>query len=183
MLEQIRQQTKTALSQLLAAAKLKENDIFVLGASSSEIQGEKIGTHSSMDVAAAVLDEIFPQLEQAGVFLAVQCCEHLNRCLIIEEEAALRYGLEIVNAVPHAHAGGAFATTAYQRMARPVAVEAIRARAGLDIGQTFIGMHMAPVAVPVRTDIKQIGSAMVSACRCRPKFVGGERAHYNAELK
>lgn len=183
LLTEIRRQADIALRELLGAAKLRPGDIFVLGASSSEILGEKIGTHSSMDAAQAVLDAIFPLLEEQGVCLAVQCCEHLNRCLIVEESTAIRYGLEIVNAVPHAHAGGAFATTAYERFAHPVAVEHIRARAGMDIGQTFIGMHLWEVAVPFRSTIRHIGQAVLSMCRTRPKFIGGDRAHYDANLK
>ena len=183
MLDELRNETRTALLELLDVAKLRPGDLFVLGASSSEIMGERIGSASSMEAAEAVLGEIVKILKEQKIFLAVQCCEHLNRCLIVEEEAAERHQLEQVNAVPHAHAGGAFATTAYSWFEHPVAVEHIRAKAGMDIGQTFIGMHMAPVVVPVRTSVRKIGEATLSLCRVRPKFVGGERAQYDPSLK
>lgn len=183
MLTQIAEQTRTALDDLFALAKLKPNDIFVLGGSSSEILGEKIGSHSSMEAAAAVMDVLLPYVREKGVFLAVQCCEHLNRALIIEEACAQYYGLEAVNVVPQPKAGGAFATTAYSRFEKPVAVEHLRAHAGMDIGQTLIGMHMREVCVPVRCSVKSIGAATLTACRCRPKCIGGERAHYDPELK
>lgn len=135
-----------------------------------------------MDAAHTVLDALMPLLHEKGIFLAVQCCEHLNRCLIVERKAAQLHGLTQVNAVPHAHAGGAFATCAYQKFSHPVAVEHIRAQAGMDIGQTFIGMHLQEVVVPVRTSVKQIGEATLSLCRTRPKFVGGQRAQYDESL-
>ena len=183
MLNTIRQQTRQALTALLDCAKLRPGDILVLGGSSSEIIGEKIGSHSSMETAEAVLDEILAITRENNLYLAVQCCEHLNRCLILEEAAAEKYGYEIVNVVPQPKAGGAFATNAYAKMERPVAVEHVKARAGMDIGQTFIGMHMAEVCVPVRTGVTHIGQAVLSTCRTRPKFVGGERAHYDDSLK
>lgn len=181
-LSQAASQARTALQELLQVAKLHRGDILVLGASSSEITGQRIGSASSMDTAEAVFSAIYEVTQAHGLFLAVQCCEHLNRCLILEEEAARRYGYEPVNVVPHPHAGGAFATTAWSRFDHPVAVERIQASAGMDIGQTFIGMHLKPVAVPVRTSVKMVGSAVLGLCRTRPKFVGGSRAQYNEEL-
>ena len=121
-------------------------------------------------------------MKERGLYLAAQCCEHLNRALIVEREAAQRYGLEIVNAVPKPKAGGSFATAAYKAFAYPVAVEKIQARAGLDIGGTLIGMHLAPVAVPVRISVPKVGMANLICARTRPKFIGGSRAQYDESL-
>jgi uncharacterized protein (TIGR01440 family) len=114
--------------------------------------------------------------------LAAQCCEHLNRAIILEEAAAEKYRLPIVNAVPQPKAGGSFATAAYRAFEHPVAVESVQAHAGMDIGDTLIGMHLRPVAVPVRLDVKKIGEANLVCARTRPKYIGGERAHYDPEL-
>lgn len=182
MWEEIARQVKTAADELLAVAQHKPGDIFIVGCSSSEIVGEKIGKGSSMDAAKTVYGALMPVLKEAGLFLAVQCCEHLNRAVIIEREAALRYGLDEVNVIPHAHAGGAFATTAYHAFSDPVAVEHVRAVMGMDIGDTLIGMHLKEVAVPVRTSVKRIGQANLVTARTRAKFVGGSRALYNEGL-
>ncbi len=179
MMETVKKQAAAALEELLAVAKLQEGDIVVIGCSSSEILGEKIGTGSSMEAAGAVLDGILPILNSKGIHLAAQCCEHLNRAIILEAAAAKAYGLEPVNVLPQPKAGGSLATIAWQRMEQPVAVETVKAHAGLDIGGTLIGMHLRPVAVPVRLSIKQIGSALLLAARTRPKFIGGVRAHYD----
>ena len=179
MMETIREQATAAVKELLDVAALKTGDILVIGCSSSEVLGEKIGTGSSMDAAAAVMDGILPLLKERGVYLAAQCCEHLNRAIILEEAAAKAYGLEPVNVLPQPKAGGSFATTAWQRMEHPVAVETVRAHAGLDIGGTLIGMHLRAVAVPVRLATRQIGKAPLLAARTRPKFVGGVRACYD----
>lgn len=178
-LEQIRRQAAAAVDELLTVARLQPGDILVVGCSSSEILGEKIGTGSSMEAAGAVMDGILPILQVQGIYLAAQCCEHLNRAIILERAAAKAYGLEPVNVLPQPKAGGSFATTAWQRMAAPVAVEGVRAHAGLDIGGTLIGMHLRPVAVPVRLQTKHIGEAILLCARTRPKFIGGCRAHYD----
>ena len=183
MLNTIRSQTRQALCALLQAAKLQPGDILVLGGSSSEIVGQSIGTHSSVEAAEAVLDEVFALCQQQQLRLAVQCCEHLNRALIVEADTAKAYGWEPVNVLPQPKAGGAFATCAHARMKQPVAVEHIRAHAGMDIGQTFIGMHMREVCVPVRTGVSHIGSAVLSTCRSRPKLIGGSRAVNDENLK
>ena len=183
MLETLKEQVRTALTELLDCAKTDCGDILVVGGSSSEILGEKIGSHSSMETAEVVVGELLAICRERGIHLAVQCCEHLNRALIMEKAAAKAYGYEIVNVVPQPKAGGAFATNAYQMFEQPVAVEHIRAHVGMDIGQTFIGMHMREVCVPVRVSVKQIGAAQLSVCRTRPKFIGGERAHYDERLK
>ena len=179
MLEKIKQDAATAVSELLATARLTAGDLLVIGCSSSEMVGEKIGTHSSVDAAAALADAVLPILKENGVHLAVQCCEHLNRALIMESAVAKAYGYDPVNVVPQPKAGGSFATAVWQRMENPTAVEHIRAHAGLDIGGTLIGMHLREVAVPVRLSIKTIGEAPILCARTRPKFIGGIRATYD----
>lgn len=171
-----------AAKELIEVAKLKKGQILVIGCSTSEVAGAGIGTFSSPEVAEVVFGGIYQATEEAGVFLAAQCCEHLNRALILEEEAAERYGYESVNVVPQPKAGGSFATAAYKAFEHPVAVEHIRAYAGMDIGDTLIGMHLKDVAVPVRIRTKEIGDAHVVCARTRPKFIGGERAVYDGEL-
>lgn len=182
MLEELTRQAHQAVCELLEAAKLRPQDILVVGCSSSEAAGEKIGTHSSTEIAGAIFAGIYPVLKERGIYLAAQCCEHLNRALIVEREAALFYRLEPVNVVPQPKAGGSFATAAYAAFARPCAVEKIRARAGMDIGDTLIGMHLAEVAVPVRLNLSKIGEANLVCARTRPKFVGGIRAKYDDNL-
>ena len=174
----IEKQSAEAAGELLDAARLRPGDIFVVGCSSSEILGNAIGKGSSLEVAGAVFRGIYPLLREKGVYLAAQCCEHLNRALIIEAQAAEKYGYEPVNVQPWVHGGGSFATTAFAAFDHPVAVEHIRAHAGMDIGDTLIGMHLRDVAVPVRTVVNRIGEANVVCARTRPKFIGGERARY-----
>lgn len=180
MLEKIYEQAKLAAAEICDAAKLKQGDILVVGCSSSEVCGDKIGTHSSLETAQAVFQGIYEVVSERGIYLAAQCCEHLNRSIIIERAAVP--GKEIVNVVPQPKAGGSFATTAYKTFAEPVAVEEIKADAGLDIGGTLIGMHLKKVAVPTRLSLNHIGSAILLAARTRPKFVGGSRAVYDEEL-
>ena len=182
MLEKIRTDIKTVLDEFLPQAKLREGNVLVLGFSTSEAAGGIIGQHSSLEVANVVYDVLFNELSEKGIYLAVQCCEHLNRAIVIEEELAHRLNLEVVNAVPQLHAGGASAVTAYSIFKRPVLVEHIKADAGIDIGGTLIGMHLKEVAVPVHTVQKTIGSASVLCARTRAKFIGGERAVYNNDL-
>lgn len=183
MYEELTQQARTAVEELLDTAKLHPGDLFVVGCSSSEIVGEHIGKGSSMEAAQAVFAGIYPVLKVRGIYLAAQCCEHLNRALILEEAAAEKFGYEPVNVRPWAHAGGSFATTVFENLEHPVAVEHIRASAGMDIGDTLIGMHLKDVAVPVRLSVKSIGKANLVCARTRPRFVGGERARYQDELK
>ena len=177
-MEQIKQEAKQAVGELIEAARLQKGDILVVGCSSSEIVGETIGHGSSIEAAEAVYEAIAPILQEKGIYLAAQCCEHLNRALIIEQACAKAYGLEPVCVVPQPKAGGSFATTAWKRFESPVAVERIRAHAGLDIGGTLIGMHLKEVAVPVRLSLSAIGNAILLCARTRPKFIGGSRAHY-----
>lgn len=182
MLETISRQTRDAVRELLEAAALKPGEILVTGCSSSEIGSFRIGSHSSEEIGQAVFSAIQEELAPRGIYLAAQCCEHLNRAIIIEEEAAERYGWEPVNVVPRLKAGGSFATAAYRGFAHPVALEHIRAHAGMDIGDTLIGMHLKEVAVPVRVKTKEIGGARVVCARTRPKYIGGERAGYDERL-
>ena len=177
--KQIETEARQAVTELLAQAKLKKGDVFVVGCSSSEIVGGHIGKDSSLEAAQAVYAGIAPVLAQQGIWLAAQCCEHLNRALILETEAAEKYGYEPVNVMPQPKAGGSFATAAWQAFADPVAVEHIAAHAGMDIGDTLIGMHLKDVAVPVRLSIRQIGEAHLVCARTRRKFVGGVRAVYD----
>lgn len=181
-LKQIEQQAYEAAAELLQVAKLKKGQLLVVGCSSSEVSGAGIGTYSSPEVAESVFAGIYQAANEAGVYLAAQCCEHLNRALILEEEAAEKYGYEQVNVVPQPKAGGSFATAAYKNFERPVAVEHIKAHGGIDIGDTLIGMHLKDVAVPVRIETKQIGEAHVVCARTRAKFIGGERAVYDGAL-
>lgn len=176
----IKTQCITAVNELIAVAKLKKGDIMVVGCSTSEVVGSKIGTNSDPDTAKHIFDAIYGELKKNGIYLAVQCCEHLNRA-IVTERAALPFA-ERVNAVPQKKAGGSLATVAYQNFENPILVEEIKADAGMDIGDTFIGMHLKRVAVPVRLSVKQIGEAHLTCARVRPKFVGGVRAVYDEEL-
>ncbi len=176
----IKTQCETAVKELILTAKLKKGDILVVGCSTSEVVGSKIGTNSDPDTAKHIFDAINGVLSEQGIYLAVQCCEHLNRAIVVEK-AAVPFA-EPVNAVPQKKAGGSLATVAYQSFSDPIVVEEIKADAGMDIGDTFIGMHLKKVAVPVRLSIKQIGEAHLTAARVRPKFIGGIRAIYNDNL-
>lgn len=173
------QEAYAAAHEILEKANLKKGSLFVVGCSTSEVCGGRIGTSSSPETAEAVLAGICRAVEEAEVYLAAQCCEHLNRALILEAEAADKYGYEEVNVVPQPKAGGSFATAAYKTFSRPAAVEHIKAHAGLDIGDTLIGMHLKDVAVPVRISQKTIGDAHVVCARTRAKFIGGSRAVYD----
>lgn len=169
-----------ATEELCKIAKAEKGSIMVVGCSSSEITGGKIGTASSPETAEAVISGIMKSLEPRGVYLAAQCCEHLNRAIIVERAAVPN--AYYVNVVPQPKAGGSFATAAYRRFSDPVALEGISADFGLDIGGTLIGMHLKPVAVPVRLATKHIGEAIIIAARTRPKFIGGSRAVYDENL-
>ena len=179
--KQIEQEARQAVTELLAEAKLKKGDVFVVGCSSSEIVGGHIGKDSSLEAAQAVYAGIAPVLAAQGIWLAAQCCEHLNRAIIMERQAAEAYGYEMVNVLPQPKAGGSFATTCWENFDEPVAVEHIRAHAGLDIGGTLIGMHLREVAVPVRIEQKTIGDANILSARTRLKFIGGVRAKYQQD--
>ena len=181
MLDEIRQQAAQAAALLCEKANLHAGQLVVVGCSTSEICGSRIGSDSRPEVANVVFDAIYGELKSRGIYLAAQCCEHLNRALILERAAA--GNADIVNVVPQPKAGGSFATAAYHAFSDPVALEHIRADAGLDIGGTLIGMHLKEVAVPRRLGIDHIGSAILLAARTRPKFIGGSRAIYDDALK
>ncbi len=177
-LAQLRQTAELATRELIEASDLKSGQILVVGCSTSEVIGKRIGQASVPSVANALLDGILPVLNEKGIYLAAQCCEHLNRALIIERACAEKYGWEPVWVRPQPKAGGSFATAVYDTLHEPVAVESIRAHAGLDIGGTLIGMHLREVAVPLRLSLHRIGEAPIICARTRPKYIGGPRAVY-----
>ncbi len=177
-LDEIRARAHDAMAELLERAALRPGSLVVVGCSSSEIMGSSIGKGSTPEAAEAVYEAIEPLLTERALLLAAQCCEHLNRALIVERAAAERFGYEPVCVIPQPKAGGSWATAAWKHMSDPVAVEHVRAAAGLDIGSTLIGMHLKDVAVPVRLGVKFIGEAYVTAARTRPKLIGGKRAVY-----
>lgn len=176
--EEIKLQAKAALEELISIAGLKRGQILVIGCSTSEVIGSMIGTAGSKEVATVLMTTFREACDAYGIYLAIQCCEHLNRALVVENEAAERYQMEIVNVVPVAHAGGSLAECAMKEFHQPVVVDMISAHAGLDIGATLIGMHLKRVAVPVRLQTRKIGQAILIAARTRPKFIGGTRAVY-----
>ena len=180
MFENEKKQAYETAAELCEMAGLRRGQILVVGCSSSEIVGGRIGKNSSVEAARAVFDGISAALSERGIYLAAQCCEHLNRAIVVEREAVPVY--DIVNAVPQPKAGGSFASAAYGSFADPVLVEEIRADAGLDIGDTLIGMHLKKVAVPVRLGHDKIGEAHITAARTRPKYIGGVRAVYDEKL-
>ena len=179
---EINTQVNAALDELFAAAgTLRAGDIFVVGCSTSEVMGKMIGTGSSVEAATAIMDAVLPRVKERGLFLAVQCCEHLNRCLVVERECMEKFDLQQVWVNPQLHAGGAFSMQAVARFDDHVMVEDLRGRAsaGMDIGGTFIGMHLHPVVVPVHAKTRKIGEANLTMARTRPKYVGGPRAQYD----
>lgn len=180
-MEELFNQAYEAAKELIELAKLKPQQILVVGCSSSEICGAQIGKDSNLEAAKNVFGGIWKACNEHGIFLACQCCEHLNRALIVEEKCAEKYFLEPVNVIPQPKAGGSFATTAWNSFEKPCAVEYIKAHAGIDIGDTLIGMHLRHVAVPVRLSISTIGKARIVCARTRAKFIGGIRAIYDEE--
>ena len=181
IVEQIKSDAANAAAELIEAAHLKKGDIVVVGCSTSETLGNQVGSHSVPEVGKAIYEGLQIVFGAQGIFIAAQCCEHLNRAIIIEHEAVPN--AEIVNVVPQPKAGGSFATACYANFKHPVALEHIKANAGLDIGGTLIGMHLREVAVPLRLKQNHIGKAFLIAARTRPKFIGGERTHYDESLK
>ena len=168
--------------EFIEKSGMEEGQLLVIGCSTSEVYGSKIGTDSKPEIADDLFQGIYKAAKESGIYIAAQCCEHLNRALIIERKDAERFGYEEVNVVPQPKAGGSFSTAAWKHMQDPVAVEHIRAKGGIDIGDTLIGMHLRAVAVPVRIEHPTIGGAHIVCARARAKFVGGERAHYNEAL-
>ena len=176
----IKIQVEGAIRELCQGAKLKRGDILVVGCSTSEVVGSKIGTNSDPDTAEKIFEGIMAVLEPMGIYLAVQCCEHLNRAIVTEREAVPNG--EYVNVIPQKKAGGSLATVAYHSFKCPCVLEEIKADAGIDIGGTLIGMHLKRVAVPLRLSVNKIGEASITCARVRPKFIGGIRAAYNEDL-
>ena len=181
LLVQVKEEAANAARQLAEVARLHKGQIVVVGCSTSEVVGHNVGSWSTPEVANAIFEGLNSVFASMGVYIAAQCCEHLNRALIVEHEAVPNG--EIVNVMPQPKAGSSFATAAYHSFRHPVALEEIKADAGLDIGGTLIGMHLKKVAVPVRLQQNHIGQAIVLAARVRPKFIGGERAIYDKSLK
>ena len=181
LLARVRQESANAARQLAEAARLHRGQIVVVGCSTSEVVGHRVGSWSTPQVGQAIFDGLHSVFGPMGVYIAAQCCEHLNRSIVIEREAAKKYGCQIVAAIPQPHAGGSWATTCWKNFKDPVAVEEIRANAGMDIGGTLIGMHLKRVAVPVRLSLSKIGEANILCARTRPKLIGGERAKYTEE--
>ena len=173
----IKKQCENIINEFISKANIKKGDIVVVGCSTSEVVGSKIGTNSDPNVAENIFEGLYLPLKEKGVFLAVQCCEHLNRAIVTESDA-LPFA-EPVNVIPQKKAGGSLATIAYQRFSNPIVVEDIKANAGIDIGDTFIGMHLKKVAVPLRLSTNTLGEAHVTFARTRPKFIGGIRAIYD----
>ncbi|MBO5041921.1 MAG: TIGR01440 family protein [Clostridia bacterium] len=181
MYANISHDAETAVHELIEIAHLTSGQILVIGCSSSEMIGERIGKHSSMEAAVALYEGIAPILAERGIYLAAQCCEHLNRAIIMERACAEKYGYDPVWVKPQPKAGGSFATTVWEHMTDPVAVEFVQAHAGMDIGATLIGMHLRRVAVPVRLSVQHIGNATLVCARTRPAYIGGPRAQYQTE--
>lgn len=177
----IKSDAEIAVRELIEAAHLTEGQILVIGCSSSEMIGERIGKSSSPEAANALYEAVEPLLAEKGIYLAAQCCEHLNRAVIMERACAERYGLDPVWVRPQPTAGGSFATTVWTHMTDPVAVETVQAHAGMDVGGTLIGMHLRRVAVPVRLSVSRIGEAGLICARTRPAYIGGPRAQYQTE--
>lgn len=178
MLEKIKSDSKIIIEELIEKANLKEGNLLVIGCSSSEVIGGNIGKDSSKEATEIIYKTIMPILKKNKINIAAQCCEHLNRALVIEKELAEKFGYEIVNVVPDIHAGGSFATVTYENMKEPVVVEEIKADAGLDIGGTLIGMHLKKVAVPLRLSKNKLNEANILCAFTRPKYIGGARAKY-----
>lgn len=178
MYESIKNQAKALVKELLKKTDAKEGSLLVIGCSTSEILGETIGTHSAYEAAEALFSGLYPVLKKKKIHLAAQCCEHLNRALVMEQKVAKSLGYDPVCVVPKPKAGGSFATVCYQNFSEPVVVERIRADLGIDIGGTLIGMHLKEVAVPIRLENNTILKASVLCAYTRPKLIGGARAAY-----
>jgi uncharacterized protein (TIGR01440 family) len=178
-LEGIKEEWESILKAFGEATEIKPGQLVVLGCSTSEILGQRIGKASSKEIADVLIDPILNWADQMGVYPVFQCCEHLNRTLVVEKECAEKFGLEPVSVVPALSAGGAMAVAAWDKLSEPAAVESVKAHAGIDIGDTFIGMHLRSVVVPVRINVNTLGSAHITFAKTRPKYVGGPRAVYS----
>ena len=181
--EKVKMDAKRVVAEFFEQTKLTKGQLVVIGCSTSEIAEHHIGSYSNVELGEVVFVAMYEELKKAGLSVAAQCCEHLNRALIMSEADAERFGYEVVNVVPQPKAGGSFATAAWKHMERAVAVEHVQEHGWIDIGDTLIGMHLRPVAVPVRIEHTLIGSAHIVCARTRAKYIGGERAHYNEDLE
>lgn len=171
-------QLEQALTEFAEQAPPVANTIFIVGCSTSEVAGARIGTNGALEIGEALFAPLQAFAAKYQLHLAFQGCEHINRAVTLERQTAEQFQLELVSVVPVFQAGGSMSTYAYKQLKDPVVVETIRAHAGVDIGQTLIGMHMKPVVVPIRTSIKQVGEAVVTLATTRPKLIGGSRAKY-----
>ena len=184
MYEEIKKQARDVMLEVLEQSKLQEGNVMVIGCSSSTVCGDAYGTNSNFEIAQAIFQEMYSVLKERGIYLAAQCCEHLNRAIITEAVVAEKQRQDVVNVIPQQKAGGSFATITYQTLGEnAVAVEHIKADAGIDIGGVLIGMHLKEVAVPLALKNRKIGQANITAARTRPKFIGGNRAVYDDALK
>lgn len=177
----IHEQAKTVFSEFLAKTDFKAGQIIVIGCSTSEVRGSRIGKDGNSAIAEALYTAVAPLAAENGLYLGFQCCEHLNRALVVERDVAEKYDLDEVSVVPYPHAGGSMASWAYRAFSDPVVAETIQAHGGIDIGETLIGMHLKRVAVPLRLENRQIGQARVNAAFTRPKLIGGMRAKYSLD--
>ncbi len=180
-IDTIKEQLKEVVQEWISLGQLQQGEFFVVGCSTSEVAGERIGTNGNLEIAKVIFEELMTLKEHTGIHLAFQCCEHLNRSLVVTRDAAKQHQLQEVSAIPVPKAGGSMASYAYQQMEDAVLVEQIQAHAGMDIGDTFIGMHLMPVVIPVRMKINSIGSAHLTCATTRPKLIGGARAVYTKE--
>lgn len=169
------------LDAFFIKANLRSRQILVLGCSTSEVIGQQIGQGSSLEVAKVLLPPLLERVHQQGIFLAVQGCEHINRALVVEEACVEHYRLEAVTVLPALHAGGAMTVQAWESFSSPIMVEGIQGHAGIDIGDTFIGMHLRPVAIPIRLHVKELGQAHITLAHTRPRLIGGPRAMYEEQ--
>ena len=177
-LQELAKEWEEILDGFFQQVTLRSQQILVLGCSTSEVVGHRIGQGSSLDVAGVLLPPLLERAHQKGIYLAVQGCEHINRALVVEEACAEHYGLEIVTVRPALHAGGAMTVKAWELFSSPVMAEHIQGHAGIDVGDTFIGMHLRPVVIPIRIQVKELGEAHLTLARTRPRLIGGPRAVY-----
>lgn len=179
--DSLKQQTSQLFTEFLDSGHFKPGQIIVIGCSTSEVAGEHIGHAGSPAIAEALFEPLYQLATERGIHLAFQCCEHLNRALVVTRQTMEAYHLEEVTVIPYPHAGGSMASHAYRHLPDAVVVESVQAHGGWDIGETLIGMHMRAVAVPLRLSSRTLGNARLNACFTRPKLIGGERAHYQLE--
>ena len=177
-LQEMAQVWDGVLEAFFLKTNLRSHQIIVLGCSTSEVIGQQIGQGSSLEIAEMLLPPLLERVQQQGLFLAVQGCEHINRALVVEEACVDHYGLEAVTVLPALHAGGAMTVNAWKNFSSPIMVERIQGHAGIDIGDTFIGMHLRPVAIPIRIHVKELGQAHITLAYTRPRLIGGPRAEY-----